>query len=233
MTTTQRNAIASPATGLLVFNTDSTTLHGYNGTNWQKYLTPNAGGNVGINTTTDAGFRLDVNGTARVSDNLSVIKNHNGLTTIELTNGQSGSNSYAQYSAIADISSGANSFGKYSSTKTAYKIIEAKDSYYYNGSTGGDFSILNDYSLGKIKFAAGGSSTAQVTISTTGQLGIGATAPVASAKVEITSTTQGVLFPRMTTTQKNNIASPAAGLQVYDTTLNQMSYYNGTTWVNF
>jgi hypothetical protein len=36
----------------------------------------------------------------------------------------------------------------------------------------------------------------------------------------------------MTTTQKNAIASPATGLQVYDTTLNQMSYYNGTTWTN-
>jgi hypothetical protein len=57
--------------------------------------------------------------------------------------------------------------------------------------------------------------------------------PNASAITQIDSTTQGFLPPRMTTTQKNAIASPAAGLQVYDTTLNQMSYYNGTTWVNF
>jgi len=47
------------------------------------------------------------------------------------------------------------------------------------------------------------------------------------------STTAGFLPPRMTTTQKNAIASPASGLMVYDTTLNQMSYYNGSTWVNF
>ena len=32
-----------------------------------------ANGNVGIGTTTDAGFKLDVNGTARVQDNLSLI----------------------------------------------------------------------------------------------------------------------------------------------------------------
>jgi hypothetical protein len=57
--------------------------------------------------------------------------------------------------------------------------------------------------------------------------------PNGSAILDVTSTTQGVLFPRMTTTQKLAIGSPAAGLQVYDTTLNQMSYYNGTTWVNF
>lgn len=57
--------------------------------------------------------------------------------------------------------------------------------------------------------------------------------PNASAALTIQSTTRGFLPPVMTTTQKNAISSPAAGLQVYDTTLNQMSYYNGTSWVNF
>jgi hypothetical protein len=69
---------------------------------------------------------------------------------------------------------------------------------------------------------------------TSGSVGIGAnTSIAASAILDVTSTTQGVLFPRMTTVQKLAIGSPAAGLQVYDTTLNQMSYFNGTTWVNF
>lgn len=58
-------------------------------------------------------------------------------------------------------------------------------------------------------------------------------APVASAILDIRSTTRGFLPPRLSSTQKLAIASPAAGLQVYDSTLNQMSYYNGTTWVNF
>jgi hypothetical protein len=53
----------------------------------------------------------------------------------------------------------------------------------------------------------------------------------ASAQVEIQSTTKGFLCPRMTTTQKNAIASPAEGLQVWDTTLKLMSVYNGTTWI--
>jgi hypothetical protein len=62
---------------------------------------------------------------------------------------------------------------------------------------------------------------------------IGTGGLVASARLSVESTTQGFLPPRMTTAQKNAIASPAAGLMVYDTTLNQMSYYNGTAWVNF
>jgi len=52
----------------------------------------------------------------------------------------------------------------------------------------------------------------------------------ASAVLEVTSTTQGFLPPRMTTTQKNAIATPAAGLMVFDTTLIKLCVYNGTAW---
>ena len=53
-----------------------------------------------------------------------------------------------------------------------------------------------------------------------------------SALVEMISTTQGFLPPVMTTTQKNAISHTASGLQVYDTTLNQLNYYNGSSWVS-
>ena len=67
---------------------------------------------------------------------------------------------------------------------------------------------------------------------TGGQFAIGksTTQAVASALIEMSSTTMGFLPPRMTTTQKNAIASPAAGLQVYDTTTNKLCCYNGSTW---
>jgi hypothetical protein len=52
----------------------------------------------------------------------------------------------------------------------------------------------------------------------------------ASSLVTINSTTRGFLPPRMTTTQKNAIASPAAGLVVYDSTTNKLQCYNGSTW---
>jgi hypothetical protein len=56
------------------------------------------------------------------------------------------------------------------------------------------------------------------------------TAQVASAVLEVSSTTKGFLPPRMTTTQKNAIATPASGLIVYDSTTNKLACYNGTTW---
>jgi hypothetical protein len=51
-----------------------------------------------------------------------------------------------------------------------------------------------------------------------------------SAILEAVSTTKGFLPPRMTTTQKNAISSPAAGLVVYDTDTNKLCCYNGSTW---
>jgi hypothetical protein len=58
----------------------------------------------------------------------------------------------------------------------------------------------------------------------------GATAD-ASAIFDVSSTTKGLLAPRMTSTERIAIASPATGLLVYDNTLNQFYYYNGLSWV--
>ena len=80
---------------------------------------------------------------------------------------------------------------------------------------------------------SGSGSVFKFGITASGVVVIGTASPNASAILQTDSTTKGFLPPRMTTTQKNAITTPPAGLQVYDTTLNQMSYYNGTTWVNF
>ncbi len=73
-------------------------------------------------------------------------------------------------------------------------------------------------------------NTEKVRVLTTGQVGIGTPAPNASAIVQIVSTTQGVMFPSMTTAQRLAIASPAVGLLLYDVTANILMSYNGTRW---
>ena len=50
------------------------------------------------------------------------------------------------------------------------------------------------------------------------------------AEVEIASTTQGFLPPHMTTSQRDAIASPAAGLTMYNTTVNCLQSWNGMLW---
>lgn len=62
-------------------------------------------------------------------------------------------------------------------------------------------------------------------------LGVGTKSPNASALADFESTTQGILPPQMTTTQKNAISSPATGLVVFDTTLAQLCVYAGGSWV--
>ncbi|MFT3679086.1 MAG: hypothetical protein QM791_02365 [Ferruginibacter sp.] len=61
-------------------------------------------------------------------------------------------------------------------------------------------------------------------------VGIGTSTPATSAQLEISSISKGLLIPRMTTTQRTAITSPATGLQVYDITTKTFWYHNGTAW---
>jgi uncharacterized protein (TIGR02145 family) len=63
-----------------------------------------------------------------------------------------------------------------------------------------------------------------------GSIGIGTTTPNSSAITEMNSTTQGFLPPRMSTSQRDAISSPAAGLTIYNTTVNCLQWWNGSVW---
>ncbi|MCF6349057.1 MAG: hypothetical protein L3J20_12280 [Flavobacteriaceae bacterium] len=63
------------------------------------------------------------------------------------------------------------------------------------------------------------------------QVGIGTTTPDASSALDITSTDKGFLMPRMTTAQRTAIASPAMGLQAYDTDTKSVWSFDGTAWI--
>ena len=71
-------------------------------------------------------------------------------------------------------------------------------------------------------------STSRLTITSAGNVGIGTTSP--TALLDVQSTTAGVRFPNMTTTQKNAIATPQAGTMVFDTTLAKLCVYSGAAW---
>jgi len=54
----------------------------------------------------------------------------------------------------------------------------------------------------------------------------------ASSILDVKSTTKGVLVPRMTLLQRNDISSPANGLLVYQTDNTPGFYfYNGSSWI--
>jgi hypothetical protein len=142
-------------------------------------------------THTDAGFRLDVNGTARVQGAIT------GTTTLTL--GQTGTNG----EVILNRSSNGATVGG----------IRADG----NGTEIGGSAYLS-----KILCSNGGTriqfftNTERMRLEG-GNLLINTTTNIASAILNINSTTQGFLPPRMTESQRTAIASPATGLIVFQT----------------
>ncbi|MBZ0241849.1 MAG: DUF1566 domain-containing protein, partial [Bacteroidales bacterium] len=68
--------------------------------------------------------------------------------------------------------------------------------------------------------------SAQVAISTDGS------SADPSAGLEVKFTDKGLLPPRMTQAQRDEI-TPAVGLIVFNLTTNKPNYYNGTVWMNY
>jgi hypothetical protein len=158
--------------------------------------------NIGINTSADAGFKLDVNGTARVKGTGST----NATVAFSVINSSSAELLTINDSNLATFAGGNG------------RIVTNAIRLNYINSSNDSFSIMQaNSSTGNAKFYQG------VSVGTSSD-------PVTSAILEAVSTTKGFLPPRMTTTQKNAIATPATGLMVYDTTLNLLALYNGTTW---
>ena len=71
------------------------------------------------------------------------------------------------------------------------------------------------------------------TFYSSGQVGVGISNPDAAAIIEIASTSQGVLFPRMTKTQRDAITSPPIGLILFVTDGDNegLYIYKSTGWV--
>ena len=63
-----------------------------------------------------------------------------------------------------------------------------------------------------------------------GQRGIGTNNPDTSAILELNSTTKGFLPPRMSTTERDGISTPATGLVIYNTTVACVQFFNGALW---
>lgn len=278
-----------------------------------------ANGNAGIGTTTDAGYKLDVNGTGRIQGELTIQNTsigritggtiNNSRPTLYKNAGQSGAwngghvfyggfNGTDGTVAMNIFSNGttddknAVAYGPVTeamiTSSTARFIAKSKPLSANATNLDDGFLLYTDgtysYSNGKIwsAFVIGNidgsalpssSSAAKYSVSIgyqqhplvngwassmlmmarneagsltevmrvqgrTSAVAIGTSQSDASAKLEVASTTQGFLPPRMTGAQAEAITTPAAGLLVYanagtGTTITSVGWwgYNGTTWV--
>ena len=106
----------------------------------------------------------------------------------------------------------------------------------------GMITILEPVSQGFSFYAAPAGTTAATNIFTnnylkfrvskSGDVLIGAITATSGVKLEVTSTTGGVLFPRMTATQRDAISSPPDGLVVYNTTAAKLQVRAASAWVD-
>jgi hypothetical protein len=68
---------------------------------------------------------------------------------------------------------------------------------------------------------------------TLGNVGIGTSSPNTSAILDVSSSSKGILIPRMTASQKNAISSPTIGLLIFQTDApTDFYYYNGSSWIS-
>ena len=272
LTTTEKNAILTPATGLQLYDTTLNQIQFYNGSAWVSTGLDGiygGSGTLSTNTTiTSNNYRLILSDVATASTSLltmakGIVPNIANVVQTISYEGASGGGLKASLYVTNDITSGASSQYGIQAKVLGWVIgAETVSISAQNGTgflspiTNSDVCLLAGFTSGatnKNATAYGVYSTVQTTSSTTniggyfeaingtsnnyalltngGQIGFNTITPDASTIVQIDSTTQGFLPPRMTTTQKNLI-TPATGLVVYDETLNLLQFYNGSSWIS-
>ena len=187
----------------------------YDQTAGSERLRITSGGNLLVGTTTDAGFKLDVNGTARVSG----ASTFNGIMTLE------SSSNYVFN--IVNSGTSAASLSYSNASGAFYMGIDSAS----GGAIGGTSYSRLIWGQGNYPMVFATNNLERLRITSGGNLLVGTTTDVASSKVTISSTTQGFLPPRMTNAQRTAISSPAVGLMVYQTDSTEGTYeYISSGW---
>ena len=270
MTMVQRDSIAigeTPATGLLIYQTDNTPgFYYYNGSAWVAGVGPagplvtatmaeaslsgasgtyrlnpsanniyiNAGSWISIGTNNSSGYFYVTN---KDNDNtITIVDTGFGVAwpvnaTVALV-GRIGAAGVAgpQGPAGNDGSNATISMGAIgTATPNGATITAGVLSLAPADATNGGIVTAADQVFGGVK-------TFNNNIVANGTVGVGTTTPSPSAKLEVSSTTQGFLPPRMTEVQKNAIVNPGLGLIIYCTDCGsnggEPECYNGSAWVS-
>lgn len=193
---------------------------------------------IKLNTQGGSGASLAVNGRITASSTISAGAEGIGINAI--SGGQSVINSYwaLQLAGLAQVGTPSFSYANKGISLRSYHIVipmvvDSSAGLAVLGSSGsqaGNFYEATSFANRTAQHGDLFKVTANGSVSSAATINAGTTTSNASAILQAVSTTQGFLPPRMTTTQKNAIASPTEGLIVYDLTLHKLCVYTGSAW---
>ena len=155
---------------------------------------------------------------------LDITSTEKGVLVPRMTTLQRTTNITAPIESLLVYDTDLQAYLYYDAAQTVWRVL-GRDSYDLDGNTG--IVLDSNADEDKIRFNTAGAEA--VIIDDAGSVGIGTSAPAATAALDITSTTKGAVLPRMTTVQREAIAA-TVGLIVYDTDLSRYYYNDGVSW---
>ena len=254
MTAAQRTAIGTPATGLMVYQTDGTAgLYVYNGSKWLHQASWYSIGtssfmpSIPASATSGALLNLGIGSSALNSVSTGDQNTAVGAQALQSLTSTGNNTAVGYNSLFSTVSSIAAEAQFNTAIGRQSGMNNIKGSYNTFLGAGSDASLTNLTNATAIGNGAevSASNTIQLgntdvtnvntsgTITTSGSVGIGTTSPNSAASLEIVSTTKGLLLPRLTTVQRDAIGAPIpAGLLIFNTTDVKVQAYNGIFWVD-
>ncbi|MCX6304307.1 MAG: hypothetical protein NT040_05020 [Bacteroidetes bacterium] len=201
ISTAARNLIPSPATGLLIYNTDDNQFNYYNGSYWYQL------GGTPINSAIGT---LSPGGGVAISVSPGALPDNSAM--LDVSNPSRGV-------LIPRISTAAREAMTSPATGLITYNTDANILFFYNGS---QWITLCTVSTG-IAGAAGSQPAVGVAVNA------GNSGPDPSAMLDISSADKGLLIPRLSSSEREALL-PVTGLAIYNTTTGTIEYNNGTTW---
>lgn len=202
MSEAQRDALQSPAEGLLVYNVTDSMHNYYNGSNWiqiDRTLSLDPAINPGT-AGTDIGLGVGI-----IDPDNSAI-----LHVSDVTKGFLLPRINTQTEPEPGVTTGLIYYDEFGQSVV-----------FHNGTDWTTFSITTE------AVGAGGAPSAEGLLIGTGTID-------ASARMEVvTTSSKGLLIPRMATAERDAIESPAEGLTIYNTDDNEIQYQSGVKWYSW
>lgn len=207
--------------GMLVYDASADELKVCNGTSWVS-VGSDAGSATAAGTTSEVQFRDIATGDLAANANF-VWDNANARLGIGI----------ATPTQRLDVDGGFRLKGSSGSRFWSERSDSEFDFLIPSGSTKRALSIHAASTSGNLIEAYGHDGTSFVpslSVTNGASVGIGTTAPAASAALEVVSIGKGFLPPRMSEAQRDAIAAPATGLMIFNVTAGQYQFWTGSTW---